>query len=157
MPPKRLLDTSTYQLIDWEKRSSQTAPYAILSHRWREEITYEDFRHNASTSLDSMRLDARYEPSKQKLLGACRLAQDAGTPYLWADTVCIDKSSSEELSRSLRSMFDWYREAVKCYAFLDDVRAGEETFRREVREGSDRVEMLPGERSDNEKFSVWFG
>lgn len=37
------------------------------------------------------------------------------------DTCCIDKSSSTELSEAINSMFRWYRDSAKCYAFLADV------------------------------------
>jgi hypothetical protein len=37
------------------------------------------------------------------------------------DTVCIDKSSSAELSEAINSMFEWYRGAQVCYAYLADV------------------------------------
>jgi hypothetical protein len=35
--------------------------------------------------------------------------------------VCIDKSSSAELTEAINSMFCWYREAAKCYVYLSDV------------------------------------
>lgn len=37
------------------------------------------------------------------------------------DTCCIDKSSSAELSEAVNSMFQWYRKATVCYAYLQDV------------------------------------
>jgi hypothetical protein len=37
------------------------------------------------------------------------------------NTVCIDKSSSAELSESINSMFQWYQIAKVCYAYLPDV------------------------------------
>ncbi|KAK3331557.1 hypothetical protein B0H66DRAFT_546776 [Apodospora peruviana] len=42
--------------------------------------------------------------------------------YMWVDTCCIDKSSSSELEEAINSMFQWYRNAVVCYAFLPDAR-----------------------------------
>ena len=39
----------------------------------------------------------------------------------FGDTNCIDKSSSAELSEAINSMFVWYRDAVVCYAYLEDV------------------------------------
>jgi hypothetical protein len=41
--------------------------------------------------------------------------------YVWVDTCCIDKSSSAELSESINSMYRWYQNARKCYAYLFDV------------------------------------
>jgi uncharacterized protein YerC len=34
---------------------------------------------------------------------------------------CIDKSNSSELAEAINSMFRWYRNAAKCYAYLSDV------------------------------------
>jgi hypothetical protein len=50
-------------------------------------------------------------------------------------TVWIDKNSSAELSEAINSMFEWYRKAEVCYAYLADVPARQaarlySTFRR---------------------------
>src|ERR1700730_14524253 len=37
------------------------------------------------------------------------------------DTCCIDKSSSAELSEAINSMYQWYKRASVCYAYLSDV------------------------------------
>lgn len=41
------------------------------------------------------------------------------------DTVCIDKSSSAELSEAINSMYRWYQNAQICYAYLADVTVAE--------------------------------
>ncbi|KAK4172222.1 hypothetical protein QBC36DRAFT_390586 [Triangularia setosa] len=56
-----------------------------------------------------------------KLNYACTQASKDGHSYIWIDTVCIDRSSSSELSEALNSMFGWYQKAAVCYAYLDDV------------------------------------
>ncbi|KAF2115159.1 heterokaryon incompatibility protein-domain-containing protein [Lophiotrema nucula] len=48
-----------------------------------------------------------------------------GLEYFWVDTCCINRNSSEELQESITSMFSWYRNAVKCYAYLADVLVAE--------------------------------
>ncbi|KAI6158267.1 hypothetical protein BKA82DRAFT_3960774, partial [Pisolithus tinctorius] len=40
-----------------------------------------------------------------------------GAESAWADTVCIDKSSSAELDQSIRSLFAWYRNAYICIVY----------------------------------------
>ncbi|MCJ1326871.1 hypothetical protein MMC10_003537 [Thelotrema lepadinum] len=50
--------------------------------------------------------------------------------------VCIDKTNSVETARAINSMFDWYRTADVCYAYLDDVAhvpsvPGRYVFRRQ--------------------------
>ena len=45
--------------------------------------------------------------------------------WVWADTCCIDKSSSSELSEAINSMFSWYRKAWICIVYLSDVPSGD--------------------------------
>ncbi|KAK0714498.1 hypothetical protein B0H67DRAFT_467139, partial [Lasiosphaeris hirsuta] len=40
------------------------------------------------------------------------------------DTVCIDKTSSAELSEAINFMFRWYQQSEICYAYLGDVSTG---------------------------------
>ncbi|KAL1595212.1 hypothetical protein SLS60_009900 [Paraconiothyrium brasiliense] len=89
-------------------------PYVILSHTWGEdwdEISFEDIR----TGL------GRKKAAYSKLKFCAERAAEDGLEYFWVDTCCIDKNSSTELSEAINSMFRWYRESVKCYAFLSDV------------------------------------
>ena len=44
-----------------------------------------------------------------------------------SDRCCIDKTSSAELSEAINSMYRWYKKAVECYAYLNDVTAQEST------------------------------
>ncbi|KAI0859303.1 HET-domain-containing protein [Xylaria cubensis] len=87
--------------------------YAILSHVWEtEELIFENVvdgsEHNTS------------ETSRNKVYKACERAARDGHQYIWIDTCCIDKRSSAELSEAINSMFEWYRNAVACYAYLND-------------------------------------
>ena len=64
----------------------------------------------------------------QKIQRACsRVAIDERN-YLWADTCCISKSSSAELSKAIISMFQCESAAV-CYAYLTDVLHTADDFR----------------------------
>ncbi|KAI0485433.1 HET-domain-containing protein [Xylaria cf. heliscus] len=87
--------------------------YAILSHVWEEdEILFEDIIYG---SVQNGR-----ETSRKKVYNACERAARDGHQYIWIDTCCIDKRSSAELSEAINSMFAWYRDAVACYAYLND-------------------------------------
>ncbi|KAM7215276.1 NACHT domain containing protein [Rhypophila decipiens] len=48
-------------------------------------------------------------------------AERDGLRYFWVDTCCIDKSDAGELQHALNSMFQWYRNAAKCYVYLTEV------------------------------------
>lgn len=41
-----------------------------------------------------------------------------------ANSCCIDKRSSAELSEAINSMYQWYWRAAICYAYLPDVVSG---------------------------------
>ncbi|KAH4037182.1 hypothetical protein HBI56_167580 [Parastagonospora nodorum] len=93
---------------------SDLPPYAILSHTWgadRDEVTFRDLTEGTGK-----------EKAGYRKLALCRdqTAKD-NLEYFWADTCCIDKSSSAELSEAINSMFAWYRKSVVCYAYLWDV------------------------------------
>jgi hypothetical protein len=101
-------------------------PYAILSHTWVEdqEVTYQGFCNKLGTSKSGY----------GKLLFCARQARLDGLEHFWVDTCCIDKTNSTELTEAINSMFRWYRNASKCYAYLSDVDAAISTpFERDFR------------------------
>jgi hypothetical protein len=106
----RLLHTE--KLTFQEFIGDQIPQYAILSHRWGDaEVSYQDYRENKTTS----------GPGYSKILEFCKLAQSRGHEWAWIDTCCIDKTSSAELTESINSMWEWYRNSAECYVYLADV------------------------------------
>lgn len=92
-------------------------PYAILSHTWtNDEVSYNELA--AGTGKNKAGYD------KIRFCGE-RAAHD-GLQYFWIDTCCIDKSTSDEISTAINSMFRWYQRASKCYVYLVDVQVSEE-------------------------------
>jgi Heterokaryon incompatibility protein (HET) len=57
----------------------------------------------------------------EKLLGTCSQAARDEYDWIWIDSCCIDKSSSSELQEAINSMWNWYKRANICYAYLSDV------------------------------------
>lgn len=115
----RLINVRSQKLetfYDVSKRPS----YAILSHRWidGEEVSFEDL-----TRLPKGAFKTR--SGWQKIVFCCQQAQHDGLDFVWIDTCCIDKSSSAELSEAINSMYQWYTEADVCYAYLNDIFAGQ--------------------------------
>ncbi|KAH6682687.1 heterokaryon incompatibility protein-domain-containing protein, partial [Halenospora varia] len=109
----RLLHTLSLKLEEFF--DNNIPPYAILSHRWEKgEVSLQD--------LVSGR--GRWKQGYAKIQSCCDRASRDGLEYVWIDTCCIDKSSSAELSEAINSMFQWYRSAFICYAYLSDVTAG---------------------------------
>ncbi|KAJ4403177.1 hypothetical protein N0V91_006754 [Didymella pomorum] len=93
--------------------NDQPPPYAILSHTWAdgEEVTYSELV--AGTGQD--------KTGYTKIRFCSERAAVDGLEYYWVDTCCIDKSTSDELSTAINSMFRWYQCASKCYVYLSDV------------------------------------
>ncbi|KAI6109092.1 heterokaryon incompatibility protein-domain-containing protein, partial [Pisolithus thermaeus] len=102
-----------------------TTSYAIVSHRWEEEVKFEEM-----IGLMMMKKEERTEVKRRrgyrKIVKSCERAAKDGYKWLWIDTCCIDKRSSAELSEAINSMYRWYQNAKICYVYLSDV--GESTF-----------------------------
>ncbi|KAF4813320.1 Vegetative incompatibility protein HET-E-1 [Colletotrichum tropicale] len=92
-----------------------TPPYAILSHTWeQDEVTFRDVSQK----------EVNDKAGWKKITNFCKIVNkylSEPVEYVWVDTCCIYKSSSEELSEGINSMFRYYQEAVSCFVFLADV------------------------------------
>src|ERR1700712_3533185 len=135
----RLINVHTLKLEYFE--GEKKPPYAILSHTWgstEEEVSFIDFQDIAVSQNKS---------GFKKIAFLCNEARATGIHYAWADTCCIDKSSSSELLDAINSMFRWYSEANICYAYLSDVQLAPD---------DDPDDLLASGRDDFLKRSRWF-
>ncbi|KAI6134451.1 hypothetical protein EV401DRAFT_1365195 [Pisolithus croceorrhizus] len=119
------------EVLKWH--NDKSAGYAILSRRWGTEVTYDEI--TGLTAMKSRRRDSvRQRDGYQKIIKSCEQAKQDGYKWMWFDTCCIDKRSSAELSEAINSMYRWYRNAQKCYVYLNDVVESifptEQDFRR---------------------------
>ena len=106
----RLLHAKTRKLVEFY--DDAIPEYAILSHTWgADELTFRDIAATG-TLLPSKKID-----------GCLQQALADELEYVWIDTICIDKSSSAELSEAINSMFAWYKSSRICYAYLSDVNS----------------------------------
>jgi len=113
----RLLNARTYEFHD--VLGAIKPKYAILSHTWEgEEVVFEDMR-------DTSRAKWSAKKGYFKIGKTCEQALEDGCDFVWIDTCNINKDSSTELSEAINSMFRWYRDAVICYAYISDVKAGD--------------------------------
>jgi heterokaryon incompatibility protein (HET) len=104
--------------------------YAILSHRWgEEEVSFQDIQDLTIV---------RQKKGFKKIEGMCTQAKKDGFEWVWIDSCMINKESSAELDLAIRSMWQWYRGARVCYAYLQD------------------VEIDQDRRVSSFKTSVWF-
>lgn len=94
-------------------------PYAILSHTWEnDEVSFQEM---SQPTLDPM---TAQKQGYIKIKNCCATALKDGFEYAWADTCCIDKTSSSELSEAINSMYHWYEKADVCYAYIVDYASG---------------------------------
>jgi hypothetical protein len=108
----RLKDDGQFSPVEYV--GSNIPRYAILSHTWgadHEEVTFKDLTEGTGKSKAGYR----------KLTFCANQAAHDGLQYFWVDTCCIDKTSSAELSEAINSMYQWYKNAEVCYAYLTDV------------------------------------
>lgn len=123
----RLLNTETGE-FQWVE-DPRLVHYAILSHVWAKpedpegpEQTYQDLlRFQEEARVDPTGRTRPIDMFSDKLRRFCETALKDGFKLGWADTCCIDKTSSSELSEAINSMFSWYGYSGACYAFLRDV------------------------------------
>ncbi|KAI0383489.1 HET-domain-containing protein [Hypomontagnella monticulosa] len=89
--------------------------YAVLSHRWGdEEVSFRDWLSRSS------RPELCSKSGFRKIKHCCEVAKSEGIKWVWIDTCCIDKTSSQDLSEAINSMFQWYQNSTVCYAYLED-------------------------------------
>ncbi|ETS78830.1 hypothetical protein PFICI_08683 [Pestalotiopsis fici W106-1] len=95
--------------------------YAVLSHTWLSdndrEVTFQDL-----TTGEPTKKPAGYA----KIHFCASQASRDGLEFFWVDTCCIDRTSSSELEEAITCMFSWYRDAARCYVYLEDVSANPE-------------------------------
>ncbi|KAJ2993972.1 hypothetical protein NUW58_g1676 [Xylaria curta] len=125
-----LLNTDRLDRLELVEFSEEFTPnYAILSHTWgEEEVTFQDIQAISSRQWPRVVSQAvstiQAKKGFDKIRKAAALAAAHGYHFIWADTCCIDKASSAELSEAINSMFRWYKKASICYAYLEDVKYG---------------------------------
>ncbi|KAL8915792.1 MAG: hypothetical protein Q9172_006661 [Xanthocarpia lactea] len=106
----RLINTTTLELREFI--GLDVPVYAILSHRWGpDEATFQDFERGVQQTREGF----------TKIEKSCNEALKSDIGWAWADTCCIDKESSAELTEAINSMYEWYRRAWVCYVYLADV------------------------------------
>src|SRR5271167_1070336 len=114
--------------------------YAILSHTWgpdTEEVTFKDL-------IDGT---GKHKNGYNKIRFCGKQAKRDGLQYFWVDTCCINKWNNTELSEAINSMFRWYRDAAKCYVYLQDVS-------RPALDANEKSSQLPWEPAFRK--SRWF-
>ncbi|KAK8052372.1 hypothetical protein PG993_003757 [Apiospora rasikravindrae] len=137
----RLLNTQTLRLESFANEHL-TPPYAILSHTWGTgEVLFNDVHEQEEEDPEWKR-----KGPASKILKSAEQASREGLRYIWIDTVCIDKSSSAELSEAINSMFEWYQRATVCYAYIADIQEVQDLSRcRWLRRGWTLQELIaPG-------------
>ncbi|KAH7409693.1 hypothetical protein BKA64DRAFT_693472 [Cadophora sp. MPI-SDFR-AT-0126] len=115
-----------YSLVD--AKTHNDLPYAILSHTWikGQEVTYQELVTGTGKGKSGY----------DKIKFCVEQAATDGYLYCWVDTCCINKSDSTELTTAINSMFRWYRNAKKCYVYLEDVsESGDEAAIRTNQNG----------------------
>ncbi|KAI5984791.1 heterokaryon incompatibility protein-domain-containing protein, partial [Pisolithus marmoratus] len=100
--------------------NDKATDYAILSHRWGTEVSYEEMV-GLTKMEEQEREEVIHRDGYQKIIKSCERAMKDKYKWLWIDTCCIDKRSSAELSEAINAMYRWYQNAQVCYAYLNDV------------------------------------
>ncbi|CAK7200671.1 hypothetical protein SEUCBS139899_003369 [Sporothrix eucalyptigena] len=103
--------------IELKQNITNIPDYAILSHTWGDdahEVSFDDMTQDSQVR-------AKSKAGFQKILFCVTRAKQDGLDYSWIDTCCIHKADFTELSEAINSMFQWYKNAKRCYVYLSDV------------------------------------
>lgn len=117
----RLLNVDS---LDFSEFPNDDLPsYVIASHRWLSEgeATFQQVRDHAN-GQGYQKVEAFAEYVRKHL---------SPIKWLWIDTCCINKENAAELSESINLMFEWYRGAEICLAYIADVKTGDDISRFE--------------------------
>lgn len=125
----RLLRTRTLDLEAFYDPGTRPR-YAVLSHTWEpgRHLTYSDLAADPEHALSGT--------GSELVRRACDVAQKLGHEYLWVECICVDGSSTAEVSEAVNSSFRWYQEASACLVYLADLPSeypDDETSWRECR------------------------
>ncbi|KAF1817996.1 uncharacterized protein K489DRAFT_328495, partial [Dissoconium aciculare CBS 342.82] len=109
----RLLNVDTFSFTEYF--GTIPPPYAIASHRWTAgaEAMWEDVYETKRTDTAGYRKVQGFVAYMRTHLPLVK--------WLWVDTCCIKQHADRELSEAINSMFQWYRNAEVCLAYLEDV------------------------------------
>lgn len=99
----KLLNTRTLQV---HQAPLQPPRYVALSYTW------------GGTSNEST------APTPAQRQSACTEARRLGLEWVWIDSLCIDSSSTAEISESINSRFRVFQDSAVCLVFLGDVSLG---------------------------------
>lgn len=110
----RLLSLRKGQLGLTEYVPRDCPPYAVLSHRWFDDVDEVTLREMTEGSGESKAGFQKIEFCKER-------AFNDGIQHFWVDTCCIDKTNNTELSEAINSMYLWYQRSQKCYVYMADV------------------------------------
>ena len=117
-----LLSTDRAELYYFTRNSDADGGYAILSHTWsRHEQTFQDVQAIGQSCREEGTNPRDHPDLSLKIQEFLILAEKNGYRWAWADSCCIDKTSSSELLEAINSMYQWYAEAEVCYVYLADV------------------------------------
>ncbi|KAK7439985.1 hypothetical protein VKT23_017238 [Stygiomarasmius scandens] len=120
--PRRLIDTRTLKLVEFEPVNGTVPSYAILSHRWipEQEVIHEEFVQPRKETFSKL--------GYRKIWAACKQARKDGIRYIWVDTCCIKQGNHADVQTNIMSMYAYYQNAEVCYAYLVDVKNKRDMF-----------------------------
>ncbi|PKS11197.1 hypothetical protein jhhlp_002958 [Lomentospora prolificans] len=109
----RLLHISTLELRSF-LHADLCPPYIAVSRRWQEgQVSYSAFLNDRERAIASEGFSF--------VTNACQIAKQSGFDYLWIYSLCVDESSSAEVSEAAISSFDWLRRCHHLIAHLEDL------------------------------------
>ncbi|KAH0443613.1 het and ankyrin domain protein [Colletotrichum camelliae] len=95
-------------------------PYAILSHTWSSPAENEWIQYNPGNAVIGTGTSAVCGI----ITKFCHLARAQGYEHVWIDAVCVDKTSSADVSETINSLPRYFQRAGVCFVYLADLPCG---------------------------------
>jgi hypothetical protein len=108
-------------LVQVKRRQARSQAMSLLSQA-QQDLVRQFQQALGLDDADAFATEIEEKAGYKKIIAACEMARGFNLRYLWADTICIDKTSSAELSEAINSMFRYYQQSSKCFVYLEDVR-----------------------------------
>ncbi|KAH9238567.1 hypothetical protein K456DRAFT_1178758 [Colletotrichum gloeosporioides 23] len=93
--------------------------YVFFSHAWSSPRDNEWPCYDSNGALEPTGIS----PSPSIVRNVLKLAQKHGFDYAWIDSLCIDKTSSAEISETIVSLSSYLENSDYCFAYLADFTA----------------------------------
>ncbi|KAH7382436.1 hypothetical protein DE146DRAFT_623806, partial [Phaeosphaeria sp. MPI-PUGE-AT-0046c] len=115
----KLDDNDNFKLTE-DYAGGSVPRYAVLSYCWASDID--------EVSMDDIEGGTAYtKTGYAKLRLFAQRAREDGLQHFWTNMCCVNRSHNLAISDAIIDTFPWFKGSSKCYVYLSDVSAVDES------------------------------